>query len=99
MKKIIVLQRYQFKVIESLLFFLPHIQLQKACNILVEGSTPFYSLSNHGAKRNCTLTSMTPSVVTLRAINIGAEHQTANYDVSCRIFEVKKTLRMNSFWQ
>lgn len=61
------------------------LALVLACNILVEGSTPFYSLSNHGAKRNCTLTSMTPSVVTLRAINIGAEHQTANYDVSCFI--------------
>lgn len=53
-----------------------------ACHILVEASTPFYSLSNYGAKRNCTLTSMTPSVITLRAINIGAEHEPANYDAS-----------------
>lgn len=53
-----------------------------ACNILVEGSTPFYSLSNYGSKRNCTLTSMTPSAVTIRAINVGPEHDTVNYDVS-----------------
>lgn len=53
-----------------------------ACNILVEGSTPFYSLSNYGARRNCTLTAMTPSAVTLRAINVGAQHETLNYDVS-----------------
>lgn len=53
-----------------------------ACNILVEGTAPFYSLSNNGAKRNCTLTSMNPAVVTLRAINIGPGHDAVNYDVS-----------------
>lgn len=53
-----------------------------ACHILVEGTAPFYSLSNYGAKRNCTLTAMTPSAVTLRAINIGPGHETADYDVS-----------------
>lgn len=82
------LQQNQFKShSKSICSFFIHFKLlQIACNILVEGSTPFYSLSNHGAKRNCTLTSMTPSVVTLRAINIGAEHQTANYDVSTLLF-------------
>lgn len=65
---------------------------------MVEGSTPFYSLSNYGGKRNCTLTSMTPSVVTLRAINVGTEHETVNYDVSfwgtlCLVF-----ININSIW-
>lgn len=52
-----------------------------ACNILVEGIAPFYNLSNHGFKRNCTVTAMTPSVVTIRAVNIGPDHEPVNYDV------------------
>lgn len=50
--------------------------------MLVEGIVPFYSLSNYGKKKNCTLTAIMPSVVTLRAINVGAGLTNANYDVS-----------------
>lgn len=81
----IYFQKWKF-ITTYFFFFFIHV----ACNILVEGSTPFYSLSNYGGKRNCTLTSMTPSVVTLRAINIGAEHEAANYDVSFDEYVVKK---------
>lgn len=53
-----------------------------ACNILAVGTMPFYSISNYGAKRNCTLTAIQLSVVTIRAINIGPGHEGVNYDVS-----------------
>lgn len=61
-----------------------------ACNILVEGTIPFYSISNYGAKRNCTISAMTSSVVTIRAINVGPGHEGVNYDVST-------TLRRNCY--
>lgn len=52
-----------------------------ACNILTEGTAPFYTLSNYGANMNCTLTALYPAVVAVRTINIGTNGAVLNYDV------------------
>lgn len=49
---------------------------------MVEGAAPFYSLSNFGNKKNCTITAMFPAVITVRAINVGADKSDVNYEVS-----------------
>ncbi|XP_031623478.1 corticotropin-releasing factor-binding protein isoform X2 [Contarinia nasturtii] len=74
------LLQYRIPVRGSFVATVKFFENPEPCNILVEGTIPFYSLSNYGAKRNCTLTSINPSVVTLRAVNIGAEHEAVNYN-------------------
>lgn len=48
---------------------------------MTEGIQPFYTLSNHGANINCTLTAFYPAVVAIRAVNVGNSESPVNYDV------------------
>lgn len=54
-----------------------------ACNIMVEGTAPFYKLTNFDSKKNCSITAMFPAVVSVKAIDVGAaDSKSVNYDVS-----------------
>lgn len=56
-----------------------------ACNVMVEANDSFYTLSNHGTERNCTLMAAFPAVVTVEGIKVGGNTETVNYDVSRKI--------------
>lgn len=50
---------------------------------MVEGTAPFYKLTNFDSKKNCSITAMFPAVVSVKAIDVGdAESKSVNYDVS-----------------
>lgn len=74
------LLQYRIPVRGSFVATVKFIENPEPCHVLVEGTAPFYSLSNHGGKRNCTLSAMYESVITLRAVNIGPDQTSVTYD-------------------
>lgn len=52
---------------------------------MVEANDSFYTLSNHGTERNCTLMAAFPAVVTVEGVKVGGNTETVNYDVSRKI--------------
>lgn len=64
--------------------FLLSVLIQLACNVMVEATDSFYTLSNHGTERNCTLMAAFPAVVTIEGIKVGGNTENVNYDVSCK---------------
>lgn len=48
---------------------------------MVEGTAPYYVLSNHGTERNCTLMAAFPAVVTIEGVKVGGKTENVNYDV------------------
>lgn len=50
---------------------------------MVEGTAPFYKLTNFDSKKNCSITAMFPAVVSVKAVDVGgADSKGVNYDVS-----------------
>lgn len=59
-----------------------YIFIVTACNIMVEGVAPYYTLRNRGAFRNCSLTAVFPAVMSVVGVDVGGRKDGVNYDVS-----------------
>lgn len=46
-----------------------------ACNILVEGTSYVYTLSNHGRRLNCSVTTLFPASISLVSLDVGFTNQ------------------------
>lgn len=46
-----------------------------ACNILVEGTSYVYTLSNHGRRLNCSVTTLFPASISLVSLDVGLPEQ------------------------
>lgn len=46
-----------------------------ACNILVEGTSYVYTLSNHGRRLNCSVTTLFPASISLVSLDVGFTEQ------------------------
>lgn len=55
-----------------------------ACNILVEGTSYVYTLSNHGRRINCSVTTLFPATVSLVSLDVGFSEQSRMSRTSSR---------------
>lgn len=53
-----------------------------ACNIMAEGTAPFYTLQNYGTNRTCSISALFPASISIDKIDVGPNTENVNYDVS-----------------
>lgn len=73
-------RNYQLQWCYKLIFF-----FYLACNVLVQDIDGLYQLANYGYNRNCSISALFPTVVSVANLKIGGKsvrQEKPNYDVS-----------------